>query len=685
MNRSKHSIQFWNSIIVPVLGILTLVYSSSLPGQFNSPLLVTDGSGGHQNPSLVSGSSDIMLIAMEKGEGILSTNSVAGFPVATEVLASEFSQGGPQIVPGALFNQYLVFHRIDSDPTADDREILFSQNPTGSFGDPQQITDDAFDNHHPSGALSDDGVLAVSWVRESSPGSMIYFRKGLELELEIDFGTKAKLINLDGVLTTVYQSGEEIKARAVIDGIVQPVVLLHSNSLPIEEWDVAGSGSNLGLIFRDTIGVRFSWGNPASMPAPQTLDLMSNLSGVSIDALPDGRCALFWTRSGDVHWQKLLDGTTGENGTVAALPPNCSGLSGSLDSHGHMHLVVLHDGGVLVINSVPTPVADFSISPASGVAPLEVNFTDLSEGVVNSLQWDFGDGTTDPYPEASHLYETPGAYDITLTVIGPGGSDTKVVNSGVIVNSPSDTVRIADIHVFAGQPVIHPLLASHVEPLQGFQIGFTYNSNFTPVSDFEFTSTQVGSLDPEFVVVQIDNQGPDSSMVAVVIFDTVQPFDGRTLPPGISQTLGNLIYTVPFPLPFNSVSPLTFTDNLGDPPLSNIFSTSSGTSIYPYKLHGSVTISQQPQFLFVRGDSNYDQSVNISDGIFLLSFLFSGGPPPTCPDSADGNDDGQLNVADAVMVLQFLFNSGETLPYPYPGAGLDPTSDDLGPCIPPSP
>ncbi|HIN79734.1 MAG TPA: PKD domain-containing protein [Planctomycetes bacterium] len=677
---------FSSAKIPAALFLLALVVSAGpLSGQFNPPLLVTDGTGGHQSPKLVRGSSDIMLIALEKSGIILSTNSVAGFPIASEVVCSDQLQGGPVIVPGVFFNQHLVFHRVDADPAANDREIMVSQNPTGSFGEPQLVTDDPFDNHDPSGVLDGGGVINITWVRETSTGPTIFYRKGTEPEVEIDLGEKSVVLDLAGVLTVVYQTGLEIRSRAVIGGVPQPVQVLHSTSLPPEEWDAASSGEELGILLRDSVGLRFIWGEPGSLPPALTIDLLSGIADVTIDALPDGRAALFWTRAGIIHWEKTLDGTSVAGGMASSLPVDSVALSCALDSLGYMHLVALHEGEVFIANDVPTPIADFSIEPASGFAPLEILFTGLSEGVIDSLLWDFGDGTTGTYSEDTHLYEIPGSYDITLTVTGPGGTDSKTVSSAVTVIQPVNTVSLANIQVFAGQPVIHPLLASHDEPLQGFQVGFTYDSNYTPITEFGFTGTLVGSLDPEFVIVQIDNQGPGSSMVAVVIFDTVQPFDGRTLLPGVNQTLGNLIYTVPYPLPFLSSSPLIFTDNLGDPPLSNIFSTASGTSIYPYKIHGGVTISQQPQFLFIRGDANYDLSVNISDGIFLLSFLFSAGTSPSCPDSADANDDGQLNVADPVTVLQFLFNSGETIPYPYPGAGLDPTDDTLGSCVPSSP
>jgi len=70
-------------------------------------------------------------------------------------------------------------------------------------------------------------------------------------------------------------------------------------------------------------------------------------------------------------------------------------------------------------------VADFTSNTVSGSAPLTVNFTDQSCGIITSWSWDFGDGSTSSEQNPSHTYTIPGIYTVSLTVIGPGGSDEK--------------------------------------------------------------------------------------------------------------------------------------------------------------------------------------------------------------------------------------------------------------------
>jgi PKD repeat protein len=97
--------------------------------------------------------------------------------------------------------------------------------------------------------------------------------------------------------------------------------------------------------------------------------------------------------------------------------------------------------------SEPPPVADFSGTPLSGVAPLGVSFSDLSSGgPVTSWAWTFGDGGTDTAQDPSHTYTVAGTYDVALTVTGPGGTDGETKIGYVVVAEPPP---VAD---FSGTP-----------------------------------------------------------------------------------------------------------------------------------------------------------------------------------------------------------------------------------------
>ena len=90
--------------------------------------------------------------------------------------------------------------------------------------------------------------------------------------------------------------------------------------------------------------------------------------------------------------------------------------------------------------------------------------------------------------------------------------------------------------------------------------------------------------------------------------------------------------------------------------------------------------------LFVRGDVNLDDQVDLADAISGLNFTFRDSPAPRCSDGADMNDDGNVDLGDWVSILSYVCLGGSTPPPPSPSGinysagdcGPDPTLDDLG-------
>ena len=87
---------------------------------------------------------------------------------------------------------------------------------------------------------------------------------------------------------------------------------------------------------------------------------------------------------------------------------------------------------------------------------------------------------------------------------------------------------------------------------------------------------------------------------------------------------------------------------------------------------------------FRRGDSNTDGSLDISDPVYTLAYLF-GDEPALCLDGQDANDDGSVDVGDVVYTLSFLFTMGPPPLPPFPDCGRDPTADPPGELDCPSP
>ncbi|MEE2857360.1 MAG: prolyl oligopeptidase family serine peptidase, partial [Planctomycetota bacterium] len=83
---------------------------------------------------------------------------------------------------------------------------------------------------------------------------------------------------------------------------------------------------------------------------------------------------------------------------------------------------------------------------------------------------------------------------------------------------------------------------------------------------------------------------------------------------------------------------------------------------------------------FIRGDSNADQSIDLSDAIETLNYLFGNGAIG-CRESANCNSDLSVDLSDVVYLLGFMFANGPPPGSPFPDCGPQPLSLD---CVSPT-
>ncbi len=61
---------------------------------------------------------------------------------------------------------------------------------------------------------------------------------------------------------------------------------------------------------------------------------------------------------------------------------------------------------------------------------------------------------------------------------------------------------------------------------------------------------------------------------------------------------------------------------------------------------------------YICGDVNNDAIPNVGDAVYLINFVFKGGPAPDPIEAGDANCDGLANVGDAVYMINFVFKGG---------------------------
>ncbi len=58
------------------------------------------------------------------------------------------------------------------------------------------------------------------------------------------------------------------------------------------------------------------------------------------------------------------------------------------------------------------------------------------------------------------------------------------------------------------------------------------------------------------------------------------------------------------------------------------------------------------------GDANGSGTVNISDAVYLIAYIFSGGSAPSPLLAGDANCSGTVNISDAVYLIAYIFSGG---------------------------
>jgi hypothetical protein len=90
----------------------------------------------------------------------------------------------------------------------------------------------------------------------------------------------------------------------------------------------------------------------------------------------------------------------------------------------------------------------------------------------------------------------------------------------------------------------------------------------------------------------------------------------------------------------------------------------------------TVTRPDSPGRQFRRGYCNDDGTVDISDAVCVLEWLFLGREEPGCVAATNVNGDEAVDISDAVSLLGFLFLGGPTPVAPYPDCGTSDLETD---------
>lgn len=66
----------------------------------------------------------------------------------------------------------------------------------------------------------------------------------------------------------------------------------------------------------------------------------------------------------------------------------------------------------------------------------------------------------------------------------------------------------------------------------------------------------------------------------------------------------------------------------------------------------------EPTGPVICGDADSNGNINVADAVYIINYVFKGGPAPNPLCAADSDHDGNVNISDAVNIINFVFKGG---------------------------
>ena len=161
---------------------------------------------------------------------------------------------------------------------------------------------------------------------------------------------------------------------------------------------------------------------------------------------------------------------------------------------------------------IPEPVASFTVSSYSGEAPFDITFTSTSTGEITSWLWNVDDDSDieSTYHTFTHTYDNAGTYDISLTVIGPGGQNVHTENDIISITAPdtsTETGLFSETMSYDNETREYLIyIPSSYDPNSATPILFAFHG-FSGYSQYFINTADFRSLADQFNFIAVYPQG----------------------------------------------------------------------------------------------------------------------------------------------------------------------------------
>ena len=214
------------------------------------------------------------------------------------------------------------------------------------------------------------------------------------------------------------------------------------------------------------------------------------------------------------------------------------------------------------------------------------------------------------------------------------------------------TMAIADLepipqygHIILGALINGIIQGIHYSPT-GHSIAFSLEDPrpLKPLDFDVFGAQDVPLADPDGTVRLILANGSNELALATI---TASESGRRSLSLTLDQRNGSIAAVAPGSL-------LMLQADSAAVQYDPTYSSDSGSSMCDV----NVTDTVSDVCGYFCGDANRDGGVNVGDAVYVINYIFKGGPAPAPVAAGDANCDGAVNVGDAVHVINYIFKSG---------------------------
>jgi hypothetical protein len=264
--------------------------------------------------------------------------------------------------------------------------------------------------------------------------------------------------------------------------------------------------------------------------------------------------------------------------------------------------------------------------------------------IINYLY--YGGAEPQPYPERGDVDRIPGvsmndAQLIYNYIFMMGDLPYCPPYADSIPPVSTDTVKIITKPIYPGETeAMIEIWLKAKEEIQAFALPFEYSCTGP---GFNLNSVEYGpDINGYAFFCSIDSS---SSKAALGYFDLMP--EVQFIGPG-----DILLATLYFEMQSSDVTQYIQLD-------TTFVETSNRYIFTRWNAANSTTDAFLPVFIeYICGDANNDEEVNVSDAVWMLNYIFLGGPPPDPVHAAEINCDGDPNVSDVVWLLNYIFYPG---------------------------